>query len=105
MADGGISISAVAAILLLVFMPTRISAKEVLSQAINALLKAEGIEMTVEVRTRPVENFRYIGLDDSFVTHRINVVNSDSLSRWRIDKGERVATGKGNDIYTLDAIA
>lgn len=97
---GGISLSAVAAVLLLVFVPSGMSAKEILAEAINALGGTEDIEMTVEVRTRPVENFRYIDIDEDFVTHHIYISESDSLLRWRIDKGERVATGNGTDIYT-----
>lgn len=97
---GGISLSAVAAVLLLVLVPSGMSAKEILAEAINALGGTDDIEMTVEVRTRPVENFRYIDVNEDFVTHHIYIADSDSLLRWRIDKGERVATGNGTDIYT-----
>ena len=97
---GGISLSAVAAVLLLVLIPSGMSAKEILSQAIEAMRNYDSIEMVVDVRTRPVENFRYIGLDDEFVTHHIDIVASDSLLNWRIDKGERVALSNGKDIYT-----
>ncbi len=97
---GGISLSAVAAVLLLVLVPSGMSAKEILAEAINALGGTDDIEMTVEVRTLPVENFRYIDVNEDFVTHHIYIADSDSLLRWRIDKGERVATGNGTDIYT-----
>ena len=97
---GGISLSAVAAVLLLVFVPSGMSAKEILAEAINALGGTEDIEMIAEVRTRPVENFKYIDVTENFVTHHIYIADSDSLPRWRIDKGERVATGNGTDIYT-----
>lgn len=98
---GGVGFSTVATILfLLVFIPSGMSAKEMLSQAIDAIGGAERIKMNVEVRTQAVENFRYIGLDDIFVTHRIDIVKSDSLLRWRIDKGERMAMGNGREIYT-----
>lgn len=97
---GGISLSAVAAVLLLVLVPSGMSAKEFLAEAVNALEGTEDIEMTVEVRTRPVENFRYIDLDEDFVTHHIYISDSDSLLRWRIDKEERAAIGNGADIYT-----
>lgn len=97
---GGISLSAVAAVLLLVLIPSGMSAKEILSQAIEAMHNCENIEMVVDVRTRPVENFRYISLDDAFVTHHIDIAASDSLLSWRIDKGERVAMSNGKDIYT-----
>lgn len=97
---GGISLSVVAAVLLLVLVPSGMSAKEFLAEAVNALGGTEDIEMTVEVRTRPVENFRYIDINEDFVTHHIYISKSDSLMRWRIDKEERVAIGNGADIYT-----
>ena len=97
---GGISLSAVAAVLLLMLSPSGMSAKEILSQAIEAMRNYESIEMIVDVKTRPVENFRYISLDDEFVTHRMDITVSDSLLSWRIDKGERVAMSDGRDIYT-----
>lgn len=96
---GGISLGAVAAVLILLLIPSGLSAKEILAEAINAL-GAEDIEMVVEVRTRPVENFGYIDVKEDFVTHHIFISGSDSLLRWRIDKGERIATGNGTDIYT-----
>lgn len=96
---GGISLSAVAAVLILLLIPSGLSAKEILAEAIN-VLGAEDIEMVVEVRTRPVENFGYIDVKEDFVTHHIFISSSDSLLRWRIDKGERIATGNGTDIYT-----
>ena len=97
---GGISLSAVAAVLILLLIPFGLSAKEILAEAINALGGPEDIEMAVEVRTRPVENFGYIDVKEDFVTHHIFISGSDSLLQWRIDKGERIATGNGTDIYT-----
>lgn len=97
---GGISLSAVAAVLLLVFIPSGMSAKEILSKTIEAMRNYESIEMVVDVRTRPIENFRYISLYDEFVTHQIDIADYDSLICWRIEKGERVAMRNGKDIYT-----
>lgn len=97
---GGVGLGTVAAVLLLVLIPSGMSAKKVLAQAIDAFISAGSIEMLVEIRTRPIENFRYIDLDEDFVTHHINISKSDSLLRWRVDKGGRVATGNGSDIYT-----
>ena len=96
----GISLGAVAAILVLVFIPSGISAKEILTQAMDALAGAENLRMLVDVRTRPIENFRYINLNDEFVTHHIDIAHTDSLLKWRIDKGERIALSTGKDIYT-----
>lgn len=97
---GGISLSVIAAVLLLVLIPSGMSAKELLAEAVNALGSADDIDMTVEVRTRKVENFPYIDLNEDFVTHHIYIASTDSLLRWRIDKGERVATSNGTDIHT-----
>ncbi|MDE6574927.1 MAG: hypothetical protein K2L84_06325, partial [Muribaculaceae bacterium] len=66
----------------------------------DALAGAENLRMLVDVRTRPVENFRYINLNDEFVTHHIDIAHTDSLLKWRIDKGERIALSTGKDIYT-----
>lgn len=97
---GGISVSAVAALIMLVLIPGRVSAKDVLAAAVDYLRDAESIDMVVDIRTRPVENFRFIDIHDDFVTHHIQTVSSDSLSWWMVDKGERVATGDADDIYT-----
>ena len=66
---GGIGLSAVAAVLMFVLIPSGMSAKEILAEAIKALESTEYIEMTVEIRTRPVENFRYIDINEDFVVH------------------------------------
>lgn len=97
---GGISFSAVAAMFLLVLIPSGVSAKKILGEAIDALRNFENIEMTVEIRTRPIENFRYINVKDDFVTHHIYIASTDSLFRWKVDKGERIAESNGTDIYT-----
>ncbi|MDE6576909.1 MAG: hypothetical protein K2K58_01900, partial [Muribaculaceae bacterium] len=97
---GGISLGAVAAALLLVLIPPGLSAKEVLRGAISALMHTENVEMVVDVRTRPVENFRYININDDFVAHHIYITYVDSLSSWRVDKGGRIALGNGKNIYT-----
>ena len=97
---GGISLSAVAAILLIIFIPSRLSAKQILSQAISALRNTGSIEMVAEIRTRPMENFRYIDLEENFIKHHIEIVHNDSILQWRIDKGGRVALNMGHEIYT-----
>lgn len=91
--------SCVAAVLLLILLPTGLSAKEILTETICALLNTEGIKMTVEVRTRPMENFRYINLAEDFVVHNIFIAKSDSTVSWRIDKGGRAASGNTGGIY------
>lgn len=95
----GMGASCVAAVLLLILLPTGLSAKEILKETINALLNTEGIKMTLEVRTRPMENFRYINLAEDFVVHDIFIAKSDSTISWRIDKGGRTASGNIDGIY------
>jgi hypothetical protein len=96
----GVGASCVAAaVLTLILIPTGMSAKEILTEALNALINTQGIEMTVEVRTRPMENFSYINLSEDFVPYKISVAKSDTSLTWRIDKGGRAAAGNSNVIY------
>lgn len=88
-----------AAILLLILLPTGVSAKEILEETIKTLINSNGIEMIVEVRTRPMENFRYINLAEDFVVHDILIAKSDSTISWRIDKGGRTALGNIDGLY------
>ena len=88
-----------AAVLVLVLLPTGVSAKEILEETIKTLTNSCGIEMTVEVRTRPTENFRYINLAEDFVVHDILIAKSDSTISWRIDKGGRTALGNMDGVY------
>ncbi len=97
---GGISACAAAVMLVFLLVPTGMSATDLLKVAINSLRKVEKMEMVVEIRTRPVENFKYIDVNEDFVTHHIDITNSDSVMSWRIDKGDRVATGRNGDINT-----
>lgn len=94
-----VSASCVAAVLLLVLLPTGVSAKEILEEAIKSLTNSSGIKMTVEVRTRPTENFTYINLAEDFVVHDILIAKSDSTISWRIDKGGRTALGNIDGVY------
>lgn len=96
----GVGASCVAAaVLILILIPSGMSAKEILTETLNTLLNTQGIEMTVEVRTRPMENFRYINLSEDFVTHKISVAKSDTTLTWRIDKGGRAAAGNNEVSY------
>ena len=97
---GSISLSTVAAVLLFVFSPSGLSAKHLLSQVITALENIESIKMVADIRTRPIENFRYIDLKDDFVKHRIDIVHNNSILKWRIDKEGRIAMSNGHEIYT-----
>lgn len=91
--------TAVAIAFLLLLPVTGISAKELLCAAIKAIREVENIQMTAEIRTRATENFSYIDVGDDFVSHRISRSHVDSIVRWRVDKGGRVAMGDDSDIY------
>lgn len=95
----GASCVAAAVLLLLILLPTGVSAKEILEETIKTLTNSNGIEMTVEVRTRSTENFRYINLAEDFVVHDILIAKSDSTILWRIDKGGRTALGNMDGLY------
>lgn len=68
---GSFSLGAVAAMLIFILLPSGLSARDILAEAIEALRNAGNIEMVVDIRTRPVENFRYIDIHEDFVSHRI----------------------------------
>lgn len=96
----GVGASCVAAaVLILILIPTGMSAKEILAETLNALINTQCIEMTVEVRTRPMENFRYINLSEDFVPHKISMAKTGTTLTWRIDKGGRAAAGNSEVIY------
>ncbi|MCM1050478.1 MAG: hypothetical protein NC349_00805 [Paenibacillus sp.] len=96
----GIGISmAVAAIFVLIFIPIGLSAKEILSEAMASLRNADRISMIVEIRTRPMENFKYINPADDFVCHHIGIMRTDTTLQWRIDKGGRTAVGNSSMTY------
>lgn len=96
----GIGISmAVAAMFVLILIPSGLSAKEILSEAIASLCNADRISMIVEVRTRPMENFKYINPEDDFVCHHIDIMRTETTMQWCIDKGGRTAIGNGSMTY------
>lgn len=96
---GGISFGAVAAVMIVIFaLPSGISAKELLENAITSIQNACTLEMYVEVRTKPIENFRYIDINEPFISNKISVSKNDSILKWKIDKGDRVAMGYNSEI-------
>lgn len=92
----GMASAAAAAILIICIIPAKLSAKEILTQAATSLKAAGNIEMTVDIRTRQMENFHFIDINEDYVKHHISV----SGNNWRIDKGGRIAMRIGTDTYT-----
>ncbi|MCM1067418.1 MAG: hypothetical protein NC418_07595 [Muribaculaceae bacterium] len=91
---------AAALVLALIVPHAGVSAKEILEETMYSLLNSHGIEMTVNVRTRPMENFKYINVSDDFVEHNISIVKSESSTQWRVDKGGRTAAGNDTVVYS-----
>ena len=95
----GATAIAAAAILAIILMPHPVTATRLLQDAITSLTPSRSIEMEVDVRTYPMENFSFIDLGAPFVTHRINILSTDTLLHWRVDKGGRIAAGTGSDSH------
>lgn len=96
---GGAFVAAAAVAAIVLLLPTRMTAHEVLAAAINSIKTVTHIEMVAEVRTRALENFSFIDINGDFVEHNIEIANSDSSCVWRVDKGGRTAMGKDRDTY------
>lgn len=96
---GIVTVAGMAVVLMLIFLPFRLSAQDILKDILHTLQSSKSVEMTVEIRTRPAECFDYINVAEDFVRHRINVSQTDSMWRWRVDKGGRVAVKNGSDCY------
>lgn len=95
----GLSIAGAAAVTLILLMPTGISAKEILSSALESLKSQTSITIDFEIRTKPTENFSYIDLSSPFIAHKLEAVHCDSVCYWRIDKGGRIACGSESENY------
>lgn len=96
---GGLSLSAAAVMLIIMLIPTRISAKEILRSAITAIGNTTNIEMTVEIRTLSKDNFSYMNPDSEFITHDIKIMRSDSLTYWSINKEGRAAEKNSKGVF------
>lgn len=96
---GSVSLSAVAAMLILLLLPEGMSAKEILTAAITAIRNSTNIEMKVDIRTAPNDNFELIDPNLGFITHDICIISSDSISFWSIDKGGRAAEKNASGAY------
>lgn len=96
----GLTVGAAAAVaLVLLFMPTGLSAKEILSDAIASLRESSKIEIKADVRTVSREIFDYINPNSEFVEYDIIVHHSDSTTYWYVDKGERTAEKNADGLY------
>ena len=85
--------TAVAAMIAILSVSSGLSAEDMFRAAIKSMKEDADIELLVDVRTRKIENFAFIDMNEDFVRHIINVSRRDSMMRWRVDKGGRVAVG------------
>ena len=95
----------VAAVALLVIgiplaaMLTRANAAErLISHALKALETVKTMFIEVDARTLPYDNFDYIDKNQGMITHNIYKDFSGD-TRWRIDKGERMAVMQRDTTY------
>lgn len=83
----------------IIMSPSRLSAQKLLASAKEVFANTDRIEMTVHVRTSPVENFSYIDPTKDFVPHHITVNHRDSMTVWNVDKTGRIATHINDTTY------
>lgn len=96
---GSLLFGAAAVLLILLFVPSRLSAHEVLTEAISAIKRSANIEMKLEIRTKSREIFDYINPKANFVLYDILIDRNDSLTYWYVDKGERAAEKNNTGLY------
>ena len=95
----GLTVGAAAVALVLLLMPTGLSAKEILTDAIASLRESSRIDIKADVRTVSREIFDYINPNSDFVEYDIIVHRSDSTTYWYVNKGERTAEKNADGLY------
>lgn len=93
------SVAAAAAIAILL-VPGDMSASELLSSALDAMRNERSVEIKIDVRTSPCDNFAYIDAKHPFVPHTLQAIHNDTAIIWRADKGARLACGDGTSCRT-----
>lgn len=96
---GSLTLGAAVAILILLFVPSGMSAKELLAEAISAIKKSSHIAMKVDIRTDSREIFEHINPNAEFETHDIMLQRHDSTTYWYVGKGERAAEKNNDGLY------
>lgn len=94
-----LTVGAAAAVLALLLIPTGLSAKDILIDAISAIRESNSIEITADIRTESREIFDYISPKSEFVGHEIIVHRCDSATYWYVNKGERAAEKNADGLY------
>lgn len=87
------SLSAVAAVLVLILFVPKVSATELLGDAVKTFGTVRSMIMEFEIRTSANENFSHIELENDFVPHVMKVNYASDGKTWRVDKGGRVTCG------------
>ncbi len=96
---GNVALGMVAVVLILIFIPTGATAKDLLAEAIRAMRGTKNIEMKAEIRTNSHEIFESINPDAELVNHDIMIARSDSADYWYINKGERCAEKNSDGLF------
>lgn len=96
---GTLTIGTAAAILILLMLPSRLSAKALLADAISSFRPSSCLEMKVDIRTDSIEIFSFINHEAEFVRHDILLQRNDSSTYWYITKGKRSAVKNPDGLY------
>lgn len=98
------SLGIAATILMFVIFPNKVSATDVLKNAIESFSNVKHIEMKAEIRTYSHEIFGHIDPDAEFIPHDFIIQRKDSSTYWYINKGQRCAENNSKGLYVwLDA--
>lgn len=102
MASIPVSAVIVIAITVTMLFPAGLSARQVLSQSMQAMAHLNSFYMNILVKTEPGENFDYINGSADFMSNRIWVVFDDSeIARYRVEKEDRVVVCNESDSTML----
>jgi len=78
------------------------SAAQILQDAIDAVSDVWSVHMKAQMRTRPNENFSFIGLDCDFVPIEMwKYTDENGLVQWRVEKSGRVLLMNGQSTTML----
>lgn len=94
-----IALSAAALFIVIFLIPDGLSAGQLLSKTIDSFLGTPNVELRVDIRTLPRDNFNLVDPEEEFVTHHIKTRRTDSTTYWSIDKGGRTAVKNNEGVF------
>ncbi|MDE5887091.1 MAG: hypothetical protein K2H46_05825 [Muribaculaceae bacterium] len=95
----GVALSAAALFMVILLIPDGLSAAQLLSKTIDSFLGTPNVELQVDIRTLPRDNFILVDPEEEFVTHHIKTRRTDSTTYWSIDKGGRTAVKNSEGVF------